>query len=183
MGSSVRLLNTDQRQEHSQTYIIAYMRPAKTQNSLRIYLYSSISVFVVWSMGSQSTKDFPSRQRRLWPERVCHLIGFPVQWLLVKTCKTKDGLHFKELTKSLALNAICWTLVSYILSLTLNSRTTRLVILHGPKKVNWNLKLNFIECPIIKHLILSPDSLWRFCPRPVREDFVPGLFVKNVDNS
>ena len=38
------------------------------------------------------------------------------------------------------------------------------MILHDPKKVNWNLKLNFIECPIIKHLILSPDSLWRFCP-------------------
>ena len=56
-------------------------------------------------------------------------------------------------------------------------------ILHDPKKVNWNWKLNFIECPIIKHLILSPDSLWRFCPRPVCEDFVPGLFVKNVDNS
>ena len=37
--------------------------------------------------------------------------------------------------------------------------------LHDPKKVNWNLKLNFIECPIINHLILSP----RFCPRPVRE--------------
>ena len=55
--------------------------------------------------------------------------------------------------------------------------------LHHPKKVNWNWKLNFLECPIIKHLILSPDSLWRFCPRPVCEDFVPGLFVKNVDNS
>ena len=55
--------------------------------------------------------------------------------------------------------------------------------LHDPKKVNWNLKLNFIECPIIKHLILSPDSLWRFCPWIVCEDFVPGLFVKNVDNS
>ena len=56
-------------------------------------------------------------------------------------------------------------------------------ILHDPQKVNWNLKLNFIECPIIKHLILSPDSLWRFCPWTVCEDFVPGLFVKNVDNS
>ena len=42
-------------------------------------------------------------------------------------------------------------------------------ILHDSKKVNWNWRLNFIECPIIKHLILSPDSLWRFCPRPVRE--------------
>ena len=56
-------------------------------------------------------------------------------------------------------------------------------LLNDPKKDNWNWKLNFIECPIIKHLILSPDSLWRFCPRPVCEDFVPEMFVKNVDNS
>ena len=42
-------------------------------------------------------------------------------------------------------------------------------LLHDFKKVNWNLKLNFIEYPIIKHSILSPDSLWRFCPGPVRE--------------
>ena len=61
--------------------------------------------------------------------------------------------------------------------------TVAWVRVHVPKKVNWNLKLNFIECPIIKHLILSPDSLWRFCPWTVCEDFVPGLFVKNVDNS
>ena len=42
--------------------------------------------------------------------------------------------------------------------------------LHDPKKVNWNLKINFIECSIIKHLILSPDSYWRFCPRPIFEE-------------
>ena len=41
--------------------------------------------------------------------------------------------------------------------------------LHDPKKVSWNWRLTFIECPMIKHLILSPDSLWRFCPRPVHE--------------
>ena len=29
-------------------------------------------------------------------------------------------------------------------------------ILHDPKKVNWNWRLTFIVCPIIKHLILSP---------------------------
>ena len=50
---------------------------------------------------------------------------------------------------------------------------------------SWSLLifLLFTECSIMKHLILSPDSLWRFCPRPVREDFVPGMFMKNVDNS
>ena len=41
--------------------------------------------------------------------------------------------------------------------------------LHDPKKVNWNWRLTFIECPIIEYLILSPDSLWRFCHRPIRE--------------
>ena len=51
--------------------------------------------------------------------------------------------------------------------------------LHDPKKIYRNLKLNFIQCPIIKHLILSSDSLWRFCPWTV---CVPGLLVKNVDN-
>ena len=49
--------------------------------------------------------------------------------------------------------------------------------LHDPKKVNWNLKLNFMECPIIKHLILSPDSLWKFWRRRVCEDFDAGPFV------
>ena len=55
--------------------------------------------------------------------------------------------------------------------------------LHDPKIVNWNVKLNFIECPMIKHLIVSPNSLWRFLRRPVCEDFDAGLFVKYVDNS
>ena len=35
------------------------------------------------------------------------------------------------------------------------------------RKVNW--KLTFLVWPIIKHLILSPDSLWRFWRRPVFE--------------
>ena len=68
-------------------------------------------------------------------------------------------------------------------STPLNKSAVKWILLHDPKKANWNLKLNFIECPIIKHSILSSDSLWRFCPWTVCEDFIPGLFVKNVDNS
>ena len=41
--------------------------------------------------------------------------------------------------------------------------------LHDPKKANWNWRFDFHRVPIIKHLILSPDSLWIFCHRPVRE--------------
>ena len=42
--------------------------------------------------------------------------------------------------------------------------------LHDPKKVNWNWRLTFIVCPIIKHYNQTSN-------------FVTGLFVKNVDNS
>ena len=52
-------------------------------------------------------------------------------------------------------------------------------IFHDPKKVNWNLKLNFIlRVPYNQTFdfvtgqfvkILSPACLWRFCPWPVRE--------------
>ena len=151
------------------------LHPAKTLISL--------SIHPVWSVFTATKKlrvlSYQlSAKPRLWSDWADAQADLSLRWVHRSFCWfCRAVAHI--------WHATCWEPKSRLHAcISFNSNTVLPKLsLHDPKKVNWNLKLNFIVCPIIKHLILSPDSLWRFCPWTVCEDFVPGLFVKNVDNS
>ena len=66
-----------------------------------------------------------------------------------------------EANKTLYLREMSCQTVPYLFVNQKNSlrwyKIIKSVRLHDPKKVRWNRRLTFIDSPIIKHLILSPD--------------------------
>ena len=103
---------------------------------------------------------------RLW---ICHFVFWyhtfvekksTLFW--VRTSLTKFNIMLYNSVILASKEIDCMAMTRFLVALSL----------HDPKKVKWNLQLNFIECPIIKHLILSPTGrfvtilspacLWRF---------------------